>query len=158
MMWKKASFTVEAAFIFSIAIWILFSICYLSMYVHDRTVVYSLGQHYLEMALENGADAGEGELKKGLEKYLSEKLLISDIGRVYVKKGLVSVEAEVSLLLTIRVPFVKALLTGQEGKKIDLSHEKLSAPSILWDAEVTKGEEKNENSFATGAGRTNPAD
>ena len=44
MMWKKASFTVEAAFIFSIAIWILFSICYLSMYVHDRTAVYSLGK------------------------------------------------------------------------------------------------------------------
>lgn len=158
MMWKKASFTVEAAFIFSIAIWILFSICYLSMYVHDRTAAYSLGQHYLEMALENGADVREGELKEKLEKYLSDKLLICDIGRVHVKKGLVSVEAEVSLLLAIRFPFVKELLTGQERKKIDLSHERLSAPDILWDAEVIKGEEKNENSIGSGTGGTNPAD
>lgn len=139
MMWKKASFTVEAAFIFSIAIWILFSICYLSMYVHDRTAVYSLGQHYLEMALENGAEVEEGELRAGLEEYLSEKLLISEIGRVHVKKGLVSVEAEISLLLTIQFPFIKEILTGQEGKNIDLSHERLSAPNVLWDSEVIKG-------------------
>lgn len=139
MMWKKASFTVEAAFIFSIAIWILFSICYLSMYVHDRTAVYSLGQHYLEMALENGAEVEERELRVGLEAYLSEKLLISEIGRVYVKKGLVSVEAEISLLLTIQFPFVKEILTGREGKNIDLAHERLSAPNVLWDSEVIKG-------------------
>ena len=82
MMWKKASFTVEAAFIFSIAIWILFSICYLSIYVHDRTVTYSLGQHYLEVAVENGAEVGEEELKEGLERYLSQKLLLCDIGKV----------------------------------------------------------------------------
>lgn len=139
MKWKKGSFTVEAAFIFSITIWIIFSICYLSMYVHDRTAAYSLGQHYLEMALENGADVEEGELKEGLEEYLSEKLLISEIGKVHVKKGLASMEAEIPLILTIRFPFVKELLTGQEGKKIYLSHEKLSAPDILWDAGVIKG-------------------
>ncbi len=156
MMWKKASFTVEAAFIFSIAIWILFSICYLSIYVHDRTVTYSLGQHYLEMAVESGSDVGEEELKEGLEKYLSQKLLLCDIGRVHVKIGLTSVEAEVSLLLTIQFPFVKELLTGQEGKKVDLSHEKLSAPNILWDMEVIKGGGKNENSIVTGAGGTYP--
>ena len=102
MIWKKASFTVEAAFIFSIVIWILFSICYLSMYVHDRTAVYSLGQHYLEMALENGAEVEERELKEGL-------------------------------------PFIKEILTGQEGKRIYLSHEKLNAPYIVWDSEVIKG-------------------
>ncbi len=139
MMWKKASFTVEAAFIFSIAIWILFSICYLSMYVHDRTAVYSLGQHYLEMALENGAEVEERELRAGLEAYLSEKLLISEVERIHVKKGLVSVEAEISLLLTIQFPFVKEILTGQEGKNIDLAHERLSAPNVLWDSEVIKG-------------------
>lgn len=158
MKWKKASFTVEAAFIFSIAIWILFSICYLSMYVHDRTMAFSLGQHYLEMALENGAEVGEGKLKEGLEEYLSEKLLICDLGGVHVKKGLASVEAEVSLLLTIRFPFIKELFTGRKGKKIYLSHEMLSAPDILWDAEVIKGEERNENSIGTGAGGTNTAD
>lgn len=139
MMWKKASFTVEAAFIFSIAIWILFSICYLSMYVHDRTAVYSLGQHYLEMTLENGAEVEERELRAGLEAYLSEKLLISEVERIHVKKGLVSVEAEISLLLTIQFPFVKEILTGQEGKNIDLAHERLSAPNVLWDSELIKG-------------------
>ena len=139
MIWKKASFTVEAAFIFSIVIWILFSICYLSMYVHDRTAVYSLGQHYLEMALENGAEVEEMELKEGLENYLSEKLLISHTGRIRVKEGLVSVEAEIPLLLAIRFPFIKEILTGQEGKRIYLSHEKLNAPYIVWDSEVIKG-------------------
>ncbi len=139
MIWKKASFTVEAAFIFSIVIWILFSICYLSMYVHDRTAVYSLGQHYLEMALENGAEVEERELKEGLENYLSEKLLISHTGRIRVKEGLVSVEAEIPLLLAIRFPFIKEILTGQEGKRIYLSHEKLNAPYIVWDSEVIKG-------------------
>lgn len=139
MIWKKASFTVEAAFIFSIVIWILFSICYLSMYVHDRTAVYSLGQHYLEMELENGAEVEERELREGLENYLSEKLLISHTGRIRVKEGLVSVEAEIPLLLAIRFPFIKEILTGQEGKRIYLSHEKLNAPYIVWDSEVIKG-------------------
>lgn len=158
MMCKKASFTVEAAFIFSIAIWILFSICYLSMYVHDRTTAYSLGQHYLDIALENASGVGEIELKEGLEEYLAEKLLICKIGRVYVKKGLISVEAEVSLLLTIQFPFVKELLTGREGKKIKLSHERLSAPDVLWDAEVIKGGGKNENNISSGTGGTDTAD
>lgn len=56
-----------------------------------------------------------------------------------MKKGLVSVEAEISLLLTIQFPFVKEILTGQEGKNIDLAHERLSAPNVLWDSEVIKG-------------------
>lgn len=138
MGWKKASFTVEATFIFSFVIWILFSICYLSMYVHDRTAAYSLGQHYLEMELEHGAEAGEKTLKNGLGEYLSKKMLICEVEKTHVKKGLVSVEAEVWLGLNLRFPFVKELLTGREGKKIELSHETLSAPDILWDAEVIK--------------------
>ena len=109
------------------------------MYVHDRTAVYSLGQHYLEMALENGAEVEERELREGLEEYLSEKLLISHTGKIRVKEGLVSVEAEIPLLLAIRFPFVKEILTGQEGKRIYLSHEKLNAPYIVWDSEVIKG-------------------
>ena len=76
---------------------------------------------------------------EGLEEYLSEKLLISHTGKIRVKEGLVSVEAEIPLLLAIRFPFVKEILTGQEGKRIYLSHEKLNAPYIVWDSEVIKG-------------------
>ncbi len=133
---KKASFTVEAVFIMSITIWVLISICYLSMYAHDQTAIYSLGESFLEETVENGKEWKETETASALRKYVEEHLMISRIGKVSVKKKILSVEADILFYVNIRIPFLKRMLTGENGKQIHLSHEKIFPPYYMWDSEV----------------------
>lgn len=133
---KRASFTVEAVFIMSITIWILLSICYLSMYAHDCTAIYSLGESFLEREVENGKECKEQEMVSALKDYLTEHLMISQIEEVSVKKKLLSVEGEILFCVDIHVPFLKNILTGEKGKRVHLSHEKIFPPYYMWDSEV----------------------
>lgn len=135
---QTASFTVEAVFIMSITIWILLSICYLSMYAHDQTAIYSLGESFLERTVENGKEWKEGETASGLRQYLQEHLMISQIKEVSVRKKVLSVEADVLFCVDIHVSFLKRMLTGENGKQVYLSHEKIFPPYYMWDSEVVR--------------------
>lgn len=126
----------EAVFVMSIVLWIVISICYLSMYAHDQTVLESLGKNYLELSVENGKDWKEAEVAVQLKKYLQEHLLICDIKDVSVEKKILSVEAGIQFGVRVRFPFVEKLLTGNEGKRIYISHEVIFPPYYLWDSEV----------------------
>ena len=44
---KEGSFTVEATFVVTITLWIIFALCYLSLFSHDQAVLYSSGQRCL---------------------------------------------------------------------------------------------------------------
>lgn len=122
----------------SIVLWVIISILYLSMYAHDRAVLGSLGNHVLEVSVENGAEWKEEEVSAQLKKYLQDHLLICNIKNVSVDKKILSVEAEVLFEVNVHFPFVKKLLTGSGGKKVCISHELIFPPYYLWDSEVIR--------------------
>lgn len=133
-----ASFTVEAVFIMSITIWVIFSICYLSIYAHDRTAIYSLGEGFLEEVVENGKEWEDKDTFR-FRKYLEEHLIILKIKEVSVRKKVLSVEADILFYVDIHVPFIQKMLTGEDGKQIYLSHERIFPPYYMWDGEVIRG-------------------
>lgn len=138
MNWGKASFTVEAAFVMSITIWVMAGICTLSLFSHDQTAMYSLMQNYLEHSVENGKQLADSEIQKGMKEYLQEHGMICRVDAVFIKKDLLSIRADVTFHPEITLPFVRQLLSADKGRTIDVSHERLFAPYYLWDSEAVK--------------------
>ncbi len=139
----KASFTVEAVFIMTISIWVTASICYLSVYSHDRTALYSLAQNYLEQSVENGKNFTESEVRSGLKKYLEEHMLLFRIDGVSVKKGALSIQSEIRFHIEARLPFAARLLSSDSERRSSISHEVLFAPCYMWDCEILYGRGKD---------------
>lgn len=135
---RKASFTVEAVFVMSITVWVLAGICYLSLYSHDQTAMYSLVQNQLEMSVENGRECSETDIQNGLREYLQKHSMICRIDQVSVKKNMLSVQVDVRFHPEITLPFVRQLLSAEGGRTISCSHEVLFAPYYLWDSENIK--------------------
>lgn len=135
---KKASFTVEAAFVMTITVWVLFSICYVSLYAHDRTVIGSMTHQYIEMETEKGEKRGMAESAANLKKQLQSRLFITEIQSVRTKNEFWAWEAEVEFQITAHFPFVERLFTGEKGKKMVISHENISAPEYLWNTETVE--------------------
>lgn len=134
----RASFTVEAAFVMSITIWVLTGICYLSLYSHDQAAMYSLLQNYLETSVENGKDCSESEMQKGMKVYLQKHCVICRVDSVLVKKELLSVRAEVKFHPEITLPVIRRLLSAEKSGIISGSHERIFAPYYVWDSEAVK--------------------
>lgn len=138
MTGRKASFTVEAAFVISIIVWVLAGICYLSLYSHDQTALYSLVKNELEMSLENGRECSEADIQNGLREYLQEHCMICRIDTISVRKNILSVQVELKFHPEITLPFVRQLLSAGDERTIRCSHEVLFAPYYLWDSESIK--------------------
>ena len=135
---RRASFTVEAVFVMSITIWIIMAICYLALYSHDNAVMYSLAEHYVEQAVEDGKEWKESELQSGLKKYLQKHVMISQIDRVSVNRQVLSVKAEIAYHVNVEMPFIKTVLSGGHGATVCVFSKVLFPPYYMWDAEEIK--------------------
>lgn len=138
-IWMKrmrASFTVEAVFVMTIAIWVIAALCYLSVYSHDRTALYSLAQNYLEQSVENGKNCVESEIQAGMKKYLEEHMLLFRIDGVSIKKGALSVRSEIRFHIETQLPFAAGLLSSDRKRRSSISHEVMFAPCYMWDCEI----------------------
>lgn len=132
----------EAVFVMSIVVWILVSVCYLALYSHDRAVLYSLGQNYLEMSVENGADTTAGEIRDGMKGYLQKYMLITRVDSVRVTRGIRTVKAEVAFCPEIQLSMTRELLGGSSGGHCSISHEVIVPSHEMWDLELMKEQEK----------------
>ncbi len=133
---RRGSFTVEATFVVSLCIWIVLLICYIAMYAHDCTAMYSLGKHYLEEAFENGKVPSEEHASEKLQKYLQKHVMICKVRDVAVEKKLLSVEAKFTYEAKVSVPFIRHLLTGESGKSMTLTRGDFSPAQRMWDKEM----------------------
>ncbi len=133
---NRGSFTVEATFVVTISIWVVLMVCYLALYAHDETAMYSLGHNYLEMAFENGASPSEAEAANELQQYLQKHMLIGRIYEVSVEKKWFSMEAVFRYETTISVPFIRKLLTGEKGVTMIVSRENFRPAERMWDREI----------------------
>lgn len=138
MSQKKASFTVEAVFVMTITIWILLSMCYLTLYIHDKTVLYSIAHDFIEMETERGEKRETAELSSCLKEELESYLLISEIRSVKIQKRYLGLQAEVCFQITAHVPFMRDLFPGNGGKTVGISHQTLSAPEYMWDSQMAE--------------------
>lgn len=132
--WRKASLTVEAVFVINITIWVLMAVCYVAVYSHDRTAMFSMAEHYIEQAVEDGKKFTASDMETGLKQYVNEHLFLCRADSISVKKELLSVRVDITFHAEVSVPFIKRLLTGEKGRKISLSHELLFAPEYLWNS------------------------
>lgn len=135
---KKASFTVEAVFVMTITIWILLGMCYLTLYVHDKTVVCSLLHNFIQIQTERGQTEKAAEMSSQLKEELETDLFISDIKWVKVEKEFLALRAEVSCQAEVHVPFIKMMLSSKWANTAKVSHPTLSAPEYLWDSLVAE--------------------
>ena len=131
---RKASLTIEAVFVINITIWVLMAVCYAAVYSHDRTAMFSMAEHYIEQAVEDGKKFTASDMETGLKQYVNEHLFLCRADSISVKKELLSVRVDITFHAEVSVPFIKRLLTGEKGKKISLSHELLFAPEYLWNS------------------------
>lgn len=137
---RKASFTVEAVFVVSIVVWIVVSICYLSVFTHDQTALFSLTQSYVEQAVENGSEFTEDGLRAGLMPYISSHMMLCRIDNISVKKRLMSVDVDLEYTTQVQFPFAGKLLSAGRPRRIRISHEVLFAPYRMWSMEVDDGD------------------
>lgn len=135
---RTASFTVEAVFVMCITVWVLAAVCYLSVYSHDRTVLYALAQNYLEQSVENGKEFSKTDLESGMKQYIGKHLFLCRIEKIRVEKKVMSVSAEITFYADVNIPFARKLLTGDRGRNINLSHGVLFAPNYMRDSTEIK--------------------
>lgn len=136
---RRASFTVEAVFVVSIVVWIVASICYLSVFTHDQAVLFSLTQNYVEQMAENGNEFTEGQLEAGLIPYISSHMRLCRIDHISVKKKLMSVNVDIEYTAGVQFPFARKLLLTGYSRRTRICHEVLFAPYRMWSMEVGNG-------------------
>lgn len=133
---RKASFTVESTFVLTITIWIVMSICYFSMYAHDRTVLYALAQNHVEEWSEQKEN--EKVISESLQQYADNYLVITEVQGVKMRKGIHKVDATIDYRLKIHFPFVNKLFQTKEKGEIKISRENLRPAYYLWDSQVVE--------------------
>lgn len=137
---RRASFTVEAVFVVTIIVWVVASVCYLSVFTHDQAALFSLTQSYVEEVEENGKEFTEDRLAVGLAPYLRSHMMLCRIGNISVKKKLTSVDVDIEYTAEIRFPFARELLRAGHPRRIRICHEVLFAPHRMWSMEVIDGD------------------
>lgn len=136
---RRASFTVEAVFVVSIIVWVVASICYLSVFTHDQAALFSLTQSYVEQAVENGSEFTEDGLRDELIPYISNHMMLCRVDDISVKKRLMSVDVDIKYTAQVQFPFARKLLSAGRSRKIRICHEVLFAPYHMWSMEVDDG-------------------
>ncbi len=134
MVMKPAYYTVEATFVVSICVWVLFALIYGGCYVHDRMVLGSITNEMTAKRFQNGekkvAEKWEKKVKKKLDKHLFVMRVSSGEG----KKKTLYVKITVSYRLVISSDMIKHILSsGSEDTKNFTKREIVKPMETKWD-------------------------
>lgn len=122
----KGSFTLEATFVVTIILWIVFSLCYLSLLSHDQVVLYSSGQKCLR---ENYPEEQSREV-------MQKQLFILKINKVVCKENVLKKKMTVTAEIVMTAPF----LSKQTEYRDEMEIENWTCSKRMWDAEIIKKE------------------
>lgn len=120
----------------SMVVWVILSICYFSMYLHDQVVICSGGKDVISIMCKRGNDKADMELEKEVQEYLDKKLLICQVECVSVKKNVLLVEADIRFSACVTLPFAEKLLG--KSREIHLEQETIIPSCYMWDSDVVK--------------------
>ena len=136
---KKAGYTVEAVFVFSICLWVLLALIYGSFYIHDRMLVGSVTGEMAVERFQRGEKDISAQWEKEVKQKLSDALYLMQIQKVEAKRGLSSVEIEVKYKIPISISGIKSLFTDKNTKDIFVIQKELPKPmEYKWDADLLK--------------------
>ena len=116
----------EATFVMTITLWIIFALCYLSLFSHDQAVLYSSGQRWLR---EN---YGEKKCKEVMQK----QLFILKIDDVDCNTNVLYRKLKVKAKIVMTAPF----LSSQKEYCDEMQIENWTCSKRLWDTEWIKKE------------------
>lgn len=130
MVRLKASFTIEAAMIVPLSMFVMVTFIYMAFYIHDRAVMGSAGADYI---LENAADYTQSlaAIETDTEQMLESCLIAADDVSVNVSSGS-AVSLESSALFSVPFGFVTKLAGGiSECLSTSVNISMLDARGIL---------------------------
>lgn len=83
---KEASYTVEAVFVGCITIWVILALLYSSFYIHDRMILGSKLETWIECGSERGELSVSEKEENNLCRLLNEKLFLMKTIRCHLPK------------------------------------------------------------------------
>lgn len=135
----RGSYTVEATFIVTISLFVIMSVCYAAMFVHDKAAVLSCGRYQAEYHLQDGKVPGKELLESDIQRSLQGKLFIIHIQSVTVKKQVLQYKITINYTLSLSVPVLKQILLGsRESKAFILEHGYFRPSLAMWDVAAGK--------------------
>ena len=136
---KKAGYTVEAVFVFSICLWVLLALIYGSFYIHDRMIVGSVTGEMAAERFQRGEKDISAQWEKEVKQKLSDALYLMRIQKVEAKRRLSSIEIEVKYEIPISISGIKSLFTDKNTRDIFVIQKELPKPmEYKWDADLLK--------------------
>ena len=123
---KEGSFTVEATFVVTITLWIIFALCYLSLFSHDQAVLYSGGQRCLR----------ENYSEQKCKEVMQKQLFILKIDDVDCNTNVLYRKLKVKAKIVMTAPF----LSSQKEYCDEMQIENWTCSKRLWDTEWMKKE------------------
>ncbi len=135
MVKRKGSYTVEAVFVMTISVFVILSLCYAAMFMHDKAVVLSASHYVLEKEPEDDQSGKE------INGELAGKLFLIRIHHAEIKNRIFSKKITVDYSLSLSFPMLKrALLGDDETAQIITEQGKADPTALMWDAAIGKGD------------------
>lgn len=136
---KKAYYTVEATFVVSICVWVLFALIYGGFYIHDRVILGSVTNEMTFSRFQNGQESVTEKWQLQVKKELEGRLFLMQIKEVKGEKGLMTVKMQVRYGLPISLDKIRKILSGgSEGTTFVTTRELVQPTVYKWDYDLLK--------------------
>lgn len=113
----NGSFTVEAAFVLPLILFIIFAFLYLGFDLHDNVCIRTILDKYAIRAQDDLRMLGEKKIEKRLEQQIQEeankKLCITRLENVKVEVGILTIHIQYSECRKLNLPGVETLLGSE---------------------------------------------
>lgn len=134
---KKAYYTVEATFVVSICVWLLFALIYGGFYIHDRVILGSVTNEMVSSRFQNGRKSVTEKWEKKVKNELERQLFLMQIEDVKGEKGLLRVKMQVRYRLPISLTKIRSIFSGGSGAATFETVRELVKPvEYKWDYDL----------------------
>lgn len=134
---KKAYYTVEATFVVSICVWLLFAFIYGGFYIHDRVILGSATNEMVSSRFQNGRKSVTEKWEKKVKDELERQLFLMQIEDVKGDKGLLHVKMQVRYRLPISLTKIRSIFSGGSGAATFETVRELVKPvEYKWDYDL----------------------
>lgn len=136
---KKAYYTVEAAFVVSICVWLLFALIYGGFYIHDRVILGSVTNEMTSSRFQNGREAVTEEWERNVKHELQRQLFLMQIKEVKGDKGLLDVKMQIHYSLPISLDRIRKIFLGDSKNAVfETARELVKPMEYKWDYDLMK--------------------
>ena len=136
---RSGYYTVEAAFIMTICLWVVMALCYSGLYIHDQMMVKSEMREILAEHFEKAEEQASVTCEKEGKEFLKNHLFLARILKVKVKKKVRTAEMTLQYELPISLKRLKNIfLKGQNIGFLTVSYELVQPANYKWDYDIPR--------------------